>query len=280
LVFVIFALTIKNHVKSWIDHHLEFTPTVCQSELIDGFCEFLIRNEKDAILLIKGFAGTGKTSMINVIARTLRSLRIKVVLMAPTGRAAKVMSGYTGMNAYTIHKSIYRQQTSADGMGRFVLDKNLSRDTWFIVDEVSLISNQENERSVFGSGRLLEDLLEYVYSGTNCHLILAGDMAQLPPVGLSISPALEKSFLQRHGFMVKEYVLNEVVRQAADSGILSCATQIRKYIESGNCTGFFPLETDGFPDVARISGENLIEEITGCYEKFGEFETTIVTRSN
>jgi len=190
------------------------------------------------------------------------------------------MSGYTSMAAYTIHKTIYRQQSSTDGMGRFVLDKNLNKDTWFIVDEVSLISNEENEIPVFGSGKLLEDLLEYVYSGTNCRLVLSGDTAQLPPVGFSISPALEKSFLQMHGFEVDEYVLNEVIRQAANSGILSCATQIRKYIDEERSSGFLSLKLNDFIDVSRISGEDLIENIINCYDKYELFETIIVTRSN
>jgi exodeoxyribonuclease V len=280
LVFVILAGMIKNHIKSLVENHLTFTPTYCQSELIDGFCAFFLQDEKDAILLIKGFAGTGKTTMINVIARTLKSLKIKVVLMAPTGRAAKVMSGYTSMAAYTIHKTIYRQQSSTDGLGRFVLDKNMNRDTWFIVDEVSLISNEENETPMFGSGKLLKDLLEYVFSGTNCRLILSGDTAQLPPVGLSISPALEKSFFRKHGFEVMEFILREVIRQAANSGILSCATQIRKYIEEGQASGFIPLKMSNSPDVFRISGEELIESITHCYDTYGLYETIMVTRSN
>jgi len=280
LVFVILAAMIKNHVISLLEKHLAFTPTVCQRELMEGFSSVFVREEKDLILLIKGFAGTGKTTLIKAIAQTLSTLERKVLLMAPTGRAAKVMATYSSMPAYTVHKTIYRQQSSTDGMGRFVLDKNLHKNTWFIVDEVSLISNQENENSFFGSGRLLEDLLEYVYSGVNCQLILVGDTAQLPPVGLSISPALEKLFFQKHGFEVKEFVLNEVVRQSADSGILSCATHIRQLIEQGNHSGFFQLELKHISDVTRVSGEDLIESINSCYGQYGLFETTVVTRSN
>jgi exodeoxyribonuclease-5 len=280
LNFVILAGMIKNHVKALLEQNLSFTPTVDQSELISGLATFIVSDIQDKILLIKGFAGTGKTTMIHALTQTLRLLKIRIVLMAPTGRAAKVMASYTSMPAFTIHKKIYRQQTSADGMGRFVLDKNLHKNTWFVVDEASMISNENNENSVFGSGHLLNDLLGYVYSGTNCRLILVGDTAQLPPVGLAISPALEAFNLTNEGFEVDEFILTEVVRQAADSGILSCATQIRQLIEQQNTAGFFKLGLNNFNDVVRVSGEELIEQISSCYDKFGLFETTIVTRSN
>src|SRR5690554_2352923 len=218
--------------------------------------------------------------MINVLAQTLAQLKIKSVLLAPTGRAAKVMAGYTHMPAYTIHKKIYRQKSSTDGDGRFVLDKNLHKNTWFIVDEASMISNSGRENDMFGSGNLLDDLLEYVYSGTNCRLVLSGDTAQLPPVGLSISPALEADRLKHHGFNVTEYILTEVVRQSAGSGILSYATQIRQNIEQGNNNGFITFEPENYPDVVRLSGEDLIEQISSCYDKYGHFDTIIVTRSN
>ena len=160
--------------------------------------------------------------------------------MAPTGRAAKVMAGYTAMPAFTIHKKIYRQKTSSDGMGRFVLNKNLYKNTYFIVDEASMISNELSENSVFGSGRVLDDLLEYVYSGENCKLVLVGDTAQLPPVGLSISPALEAFTLEDYGFSVKQVELTEVVRQAKGSGILSNATEMRNRVKDYAQEGFFP----------------------------------------
>lgn len=271
---------IKNHVKALLEQNLSFSPTSGQSDLISGLATFIVSDIQDKIFLIKGFAGTGKTTMINALTQTLKLLKIRIVLLAPTGRAAKVMAGYTSMPAFTIHKKIYRQQTSADGMGRFVLDKNLHKNTWFVVDEASMISNESNENSVFGSGHLLNDLLEYVYSGANCRLILVGDTAQLPPVGLAISPALEAFNFTNEGFEVDEYILTEVVRQAADSGILSCATQIRQLVEDQNATGFFKIGLNDFPDVIRISGEELIEQISSCYNKYGLFETTIVTRSN
>jgi exodeoxyribonuclease-5 len=280
LNFVILAGMIKNHVKALLEQNLSFSPTAGQSELISGLATFIVSDIQDKIFLIKGFAGTGKTTMINALTQTLKLLKIRIVLMAPTGRAAKVMAGYTLMPAFTIHKKIYRQQTSADGMGRFVLDKNLHKNTWFVVDEASMISNENNESSAFGSGHLLNDLLEYVYSGANCRLILVGDTAQLPPVGLAISPALDAVNLKNEGFEVDEFVLTDVVRQAVNSGILSCATQIRQMIEEQNATGFFNIGLNDFPDVVRVSGEELIEQIASCYDKHGLFETTIVTRSN
>ena len=272
---------IKNHIKILLKQNLPFTPTDGQTALITGLSEFISSDEQDAILLLKGYAGTGKTTMIISLTQTLKEIKTRSVLMAPTGRAAKVMAGYTGMPAFTIHKSIYRQKSTTDGLGNFVLDKNLYKNTWFIVDEASMISNQGNEGSVFGSGRLLDDLLEYVYSGENCRLILVGDTAQLPPVGLNISPALEVAELKNHGFEVKEFELKEVVRQARDSGILYNATGIRNRISNEiEPFGFFPLDTDDFPDVVKVSGEDLIETISTCYDKYGLFETTVVTRSN
>ena len=278
---VILAGMIKNHIKALLLQNLPFSPTSGQTWLADGLSDFIASDGRDEILLIKGYAGTGKTTMIVALTQALKSLKIRSVLMAPTGRAAKVMAGYTGMPAFTIHKSIYRQKSATDGMGNFVLDKNLYKNTWFIVDEASMISNEPGESSVFGSGRLLEDLLEYVYSGENCRLILVGDTAQLPPVGLNISPALEAKVLENHGFGVKEYELKEVVRQAEDSGILFNATQIRNRIgsETEN-SGFFPIDIRRFEDVIKISGGDLIETISTCYDKYGLYETTVVTRSN
>ncbi len=272
---------IKNHLKVLLTENLPFSPTACQSNLIDVLSAYITSNGPDEIMLIKGYAGTGKTTMILSLTQTLLSLKIRSVLMAPTGRAAKVMAAYSGMTAFTIHKKIYRQKTSSDGMGRFTLNKNLYKNTYFIVDEASMISNESNESSVFGSGRLLDDLLEFVYSGENCRLVLVGDTAQLPPVGLNISPALEAFTLESYGFSVKEVELKEVVRQAQGSGILSNATEIRNLIgDDFGQSGFFPIKLDDFKDVERISGGDLIETISSCYDKHGFFDTTIVTRSN
>ena len=272
---------IKNHLIKILTQTLDFVPTNSQQRLIDKMAAYIASDEPDEIMLIKGYAGTGKTTMINALCRVLSSLKIRSVLMAPTGRAAKVMAEYTGHAAFTIHKSIYRQKSSTDGMGRFVLNKNMYKNTYFIVDEASMISNEGNENSVFGSGRVLDDLLEYVYSGENCRLILVGDTAQLPPVGLDISPALEKFTLEQYGFSVQEIELSDVVRQAEGSGILTNATEIRGKIGSSDFnSGFFNIDLNEFDDISRISGAELIETISTCYDKYGLFETTVVTRSN
>lgn len=272
---------IKNHLKSILTENLPFSPTECQLKLIDALADFIFTDEPDNIMLIKGYAGTGKTTMLYSLTQVLSQLKIRSVLLAPTGRAAKVMAGYTKMPAFTIHKKIYRQKATTDGMGHFALDKNLYKNTWFIVDEASMISNEINDNSVFGSGKLLDDLLEYVYTGENCRLVLVGDTAQLPPVKLNISPALDSKTLRESGFSVNEIELKEVVRQAKGSGILTNATVIREKIGGGiESPGFLPIQTDDFKDVERISGAELIESISTSYDKFGLFDTTVVTRSN
>ena len=207
-------------------------------------------------------------------------LKLKFVLLAPTGRAAKVLSKQSGKSATTIHKKIYRQQNVADGSSRFSLDRNLSKDTLFIVDEASMISNLPQDHSVFGSGYLLSDLVEYVSAGYNCKLIVSGDTAQLPPVGLSISPALEPEELLLFGLAVISIELREVVRQSADSGILYNATAIRNRILQEAPAGFWPLQMKGFQDVIQLGGDQLIEEIGNCYSKLGREETIVITRSN
>ncbi|NMB50874.1 MAG: AAA family ATPase, partial [Bacteroidales bacterium] len=163
--------------------NLDNIPTDDQSAALIKIAGYISRNTNDAIFILTGYAGTGKTSVISSVVKTLEVLRLKSVLLAPTGRAAKVLGRYADRPAFTIHKKIYRQKSSRDGMGSFVLDRNLHRNTYFIVDEASMISNESSESSFFGSGKLLDDLIEYVYSGTDCKLILVGDSAQLPPVG-------------------------------------------------------------------------------------------------
>ena len=272
---------IKNHLKTILTHNLPFSPTTCQVQLIEVLSGYILSDEPDQIMLIKGYAGTGKTTMLYSLTQALNEFKIRSVLLAPTGRAAKVLGGYTKMPAFTIHKKIYRQKSNSDGMGHFALDKNLYKNTYFIVDEASMISNETSENSVFGSGKLLDDLLEYIYSGENCRLVLVGDSAQLPPVGLNISPALEPASLENYGFSVKMVELTDVVRQAEGSGILSNATKIRNRIgNDNNESGFFPVNLNDFEDIERISGAELIESITSSYHKYGIFETAIVTRSN
>src|SRR5450759_2141215 len=176
------------------------TPTDDQAAALKKIASYITDNSNDIIFLLTGYAGTGKTSVISAIVKTLALLRMRSVLLAPTGRAAKVLASYAGRPAFTVHKKIYRQKSSKDGLGSFSLDRNLHKDTFFIVDEASMVSNSSGDSSLFGSGRLLDDLIEYVYSGTDCKLILVGDTAQLPPVGSTLSPALDASAIGEYGF--------------------------------------------------------------------------------
>ena len=187
--------------------NLEFEPTAGQDNLLKHLSEYIISPSPGHVLLIKGYAGTGKTTIVNALVHTLGEIKQKSVLLAPTGRAAKVLTGYSHMQAFTIHKKIYRQKSGKDGMGDFALDRNLHKSTFFIVDEASMIGDKVLDNNIFGSGDLLLDLVTYVNSGTDCYLILIGDTAQLPPVGLEISPALDKKYLEGMGLRVTEFFL-------------------------------------------------------------------------
>lgn len=253
-------------------------PTDDQSEAFRKLSDYVSKSE-DVIFMMTGYAGTGKTSVISSLVKTLDILRIRSVLLAPTGRAAKVLSSYAGKQAFTIHKKIYRQKSSKDGMGNFSLNRNLNRDTFFIVDEASMISNEAADSSFFGSGRLLDDLVEFVFTGTGCRLILVGDTAQLPPVGSAVSPALDIKSLASFGFGVENCELRQVLRQSETSGILMNATGIRKNIAENNITK--PgIQRSGFNDIIRLSGEYLIEELATAYDYCGSDGTIIIVSSN
>lgn len=270
-------MSLDNFIFQKLTEGLGFEPTPCQENLFRVLSAFIKENEND-ILLINGYAGTGKTSSISSLVSLLKGFGRKFILTAPTGRAAKVLAAYTGQSSYTVHKQIYRQKSIKDGLGQFTLDVNKNRDTVFIVDEASLISSGAAELSVFGSGNLLDDLITYVRSNTGNKLILIGDSAQLPPVGEAISRALDFDLLNSYGNAL--YVtLSSVVRQAGDSGILVNATLLREMIESDK-PGFPKFILEPFSDVERISGADLIEHISQSYEKNGVDETLILCRSN
>ena len=263
---------------------LGYLPTPDQSGLITRLATFVGNffspDHRDDTLIIKGYAGTGKTSMLAALVKIMPKIGLKAVLLAPTGRAAKVLANYSGHQAFTIHKKIYRQKSAtANGLGNFALDKNKHQRTVFIVDEASMIANNSSENSIFGSGRLLDDLFEYVYSGEMCKLILVGDTAQLPPVGLAVSPALDTKVIGEMGFCVSEFELKQVVRQSSESGILHNATLLRHFL-ADNGQGYPSLKVDGFADVRRITGGQLIEEIENCYDEFGVSNTMVLCRSN
>ncbi len=248
-----------------------YEPTPCQERLLRAVSVFLASDDGD-ILVVNGYAGTGKTTAMAAVVAGLAQLQIPSVLLAPTGRAAKVLSQYAGHPASTIHKHIYRQKSlSAEGVGAFTLTFNKARSTLFIVDEVSLIGLSDG----FGTGNLLEDLVTFVRAGTDCRLILMGDAAQLPPVGLDASPALSPSFM--NGFGGVSYVeLTTVVRQAADSGILTNATSLRQLLPYAGEA----VRLSVFPDVRRISGGELLEALSDAYGRYGEDEVIVLCRSN
>lgn len=261
--------------------HFPLTPTAQQREVFVLLAKFLGYFDPRSCFVLKGYAGTGKTTMISALVKVLPFLKKRAVLLAPTGRAAKVISAYSGRTALTIHKKIYRKKVAGTPDMAFVLAENLHKDTLFIVDEASMISN---ERLGFHRKSLLEDLVEYVFSGERCQLLLVGDLAQLPPVGLVQSPALAPASLEAaFGLSVVSYELSDVVRQDKSSGILYNATRIREQIrlDDGSAEVKFPkLRVAGFPDVYRMTGERLIEGLNYAYSKYGLENTLVICRSN
>lgn len=267
------------HIYNEMNRNFVHTPTKDQEKAMKILSHFTVAGDQLEVLLLKGFAGTGKTSIISAYIRTLKALKQNFVLLAPTGRAAKVLSAYSGESAFTIHKEIYRQKSLSDAFGSFDLNFNKHKDAVFIVDEASMISNTSSDNSQFGSGRVLDDLMQYVFTGTRCRIIFVGDNAQLPPVGTALSPALDKNVIEQYGFQLTEILLKDVVRQALASGILSLATFLRNRIESEK-TGYPELNIEGFKDVEKISGEDLIERLAQSYDKKGLEDTLVITRSN
>ena len=256
-----------------------FEPTHEQVVAMNRLAAFMSDDGGRKVFLLKGYAGTGKTLVISTLVRTLARHHKRVVLMAPTGRAAKVFSNTSGFPACTIHKKIYRQKSMLDA-GSFQLDRNMHEHTLFLVDEASMISNEGLSGSMFGTGRLLDDLISYVYSGLDCRLLMLGDQAQLPPVGEHESPGLSARLLTGYGLDVSEFCLENVMRQEHESGILLNATALRDYARGLGEPGGFRFKLDGFKDVVKISGSDLIEALNGCYCRDGIDETMVLCRSN
>ena len=253
-----------------------FEPTDCQRHLFGMFSDFVCGD--GAIMIVNGYAGTGKTEAVGAVVRAMKSCGMRYRLMAPTGRAAKVLSGYTGEKATTIHKQIYRQKSMDAGGGKFVLDLNKDRRTCYFVDEASLITVM-SDNSMFGSGNLLEDLIDYIRQGEGNRLVLIGDRAQLPPVSLDTSPALDPDYVGMYAHV--DYAeLDQVVRQADSSGILFNATQVRQAIVAGDCTQYPHLVTRDFDDVDSIGGGDLIEALDDAISRYGIEETVVLCRSN
>lgn len=271
---------INSHLSRQIRQNFPHTPTNEQLFALNILADFLLSANENSALLLKGYAGTGKTSLVGALVKTMSGLKQKSVLLAPTGRAAKVLSNYAGHQAFTIHKKIYRQDAFSNDLSAFHPSDNLHKDTLFIVDEASMISNQGIDSHYFGSGRLLDDLIHYVYSGENCRLMLMGDTAQLPPVMQVESPALQADILKGYNLQVDEIQLTEVVRQDLNSGILYNATLLRDSLRNNRVEIYPKLTVKGFADIQMINGSELIEAISNAYSKDGLDDTIVISRSN
>ena len=269
----------SNELMYQILRNFPFAPTADQIHALDVFERFMTDNDERCVMILRGSAGTGKTSLASVIVRTLLDLQYKISLLAPTGRAAKVFSLTSGQPAATIHRSIYRERTFAGLDGKFNLNANLYRNRLFMIDEASMIS-LTSVNSTFGSGCLLDDLIQFVYNERNCRMLLIGDKAQLPPVGEAESPALRADVLAAYGLKVYECDLNEVLRQSQDSGILYNATIIRQMITHDQATALPQIRLKGFADISIVPGDELIESLSTSYAEVGIDETMVITRSN
>lgn len=271
---------INDYLKELILQNFGLKPTTDQEKVIESLCQFILSPDANSIFLLRGFAGTGKTSLVSALVKTMKQLDRECTLMAPTGRAAKVFSLYAEHPAFTIHKRIYRQK-SIDKDSIFTLNYNMRQNLLFICDEASMIANDEyTSGGLYGTGRLLDDMVHFVYGGKGCRLIIMGDTAQLPPVGDEESPALQESWLSGYGLNVVSHTLTEVVRQTESSGILWNATQLRKLMDTESIFDLPKIRFKGFPDVCNISGNELINTLEQCYYRDGESETIVVTRSN
>lgn len=265
------------HIAAQIYAKICFETTFGQKKIVEKLSKFLIDDNFSKIFVLNGYAGTGKTTLIAATVAALKQMGIRTILLAPTGRAAKVLARYSGEKAMTVHKRIYRERTNADYESKFSLDLNREQGAVFIVDEASMLSDRSNEGQLFGSGSLLEDLVRYVRSGRGCRLILVGDSAQLPPVGADFSPALDEATLARFG-EVEYATLDEVVRQEAESGILFNATLVRCMLEQGITE--IPRFDCSFPDFTPLTGGEFLETLQDAYAKYGRDEVIVITRSN
>ncbi|MEI7981476.1 MAG: AAA family ATPase [Bacteroidota bacterium] len=270
-------------VISMLRREFPYEPTPGQDRLLGELAVFLTISwkQQNALFILRGYAGTGKTTVVQSLVNVLPLLGKKTVLMAPTGRAAKVLSGYTKKQAHTIHRKIYLARTNKEGLLDLKLQVNYHKHTLFIVDEASMIQHtMATEASLFATRNVLDDLFQFVYSGENCRMLFIGDAAQLPPVGLDHSPALDTAFLTRaYHLSIDSSELTEVVRQASKSGILNNATRVRqKLLEEKLSFPLFSLE--GFRDVCRLSGQDLEEALNQAYAGSGKDNNVIICRSN
>lgn len=258
-----------------------FNPTVKQDIFLQQIAQFLTNNNNDEIFVLKGYAGTGKTTVISTIVNNLIAINLKYVLLAPTGRAAKVIANYSQKPAFTIHKKIYFPKKSRGGGVSFTMQQNKHKNTIFIVDEASMISDTSSDSKLYENGSLLDDLISYIYSGTNCKMILLGDTAQLPPVNLDVSPALDTETLAMHyDKTVHSIELDEVMRQEENSGILYNATDLRELLKS-HFIDDFQFQLKGFKDIVRLTdGYDIQDAINQAYSNYSIEDTAFIVRSN
>ncbi|MFA6831735.1 MAG: AAA family ATPase [Bacteroidaceae bacterium] len=271
---------IKKSIEAEIKAFFTFNPTSEQELTVQKIAQFLQSTSSEALFLLKGYAGTGKTTVVAALVRMLLANNRQVVLLAPTGRAARVFSSYAKTLAMTIHRKIYRQETYGDLESHFKLNENKQSNTLFIVDEASMVGHQCHSYNQFGSGSLLDDLIKYVYQGDHCQLMLIGDQGQLPPVGAPKSMALDIDQLKSYGLDVTEIEMKQVVRQAENSGILYQATLLRQAMAADSCTLLPKIAASRYPDIEVVSGEYLLESIDNAYYQWGIEETIIITKSN
>ena len=268
---------LNTYIAGQIYAKISFDATVSQKKVVENLSEYLSSPDYSSIFILNGYAGTGKTTLIAALVQVLRAMNIPCVLLAPTGRAAKVLAQYSGTEAHTIHKRIYRQRTNADYESKYSLDINREKGCVFIVDETSMLSDSTPDGQIFGSGSLLEDLITYVRSGRQCRLILVGDDAQLPPVGADRSPALDATAMRSYGEVVYSS-MTDVVRQDAASGILRNATALRQMLERGEVE--VPHIDLNYPDIESIGGGEFLECLEDAYARYGRDATIVITRSN
>ena len=258
-----------------------FEVTQQQDIALQQLSDFVLDTSSKSVYLLRGYAGTGKTTIIGTLVSNLWKIKKSAVLMAPTGRAAKVISNYSGKEAFTIHKKIYFPKKDKGGSVRFVLQPNKHKKTIFIVDEASMIPDVPSDSKLFENGSLLDDLMHYVYSGFQCKLLLIGDTAQLPPVKLDLSPALDENRLElNYNKTVTKIELSEVVRQQHDSGILANATILREALANSQFD-YFKFTLEGYKDIVRlVDGHDIMDAINDAYSQLGNEETAIIVRSN
>ena len=268
---------LNTYIARQIYEKISFETTFSQKKVVEMLSDYLSEPKSEQIFVLNGYAGTGKTTLLAAVVEVLDAMQVPTVLLAPTGRAAKVLSRYCHREALTIHKRIYRERTTADYESHFSLDVNKERGAVFIVDEASMLADATSEGQIYGSGSLLDDLIKYIRSGRDCRLILVGDNAQLPPVGSAFSPALDRDVMSGYGDVVYAS-MDDVVRQQAESGILFNATMLRCMLENG--IHEVPQLDMSFSDVESISGGEVMEKVQECYDRYGRDETIIITRSN